>query len=178
MSTKSKKILWILVRVIVAILAIALVAGGIYLYGCNYDNSRGPNYWGEYWTIWENMTDPFSFLPGLLIDLGAIPLVILAVEGLIRLLIWRSKKRAQTMTQEARDTRRLATGTVVLILVAIAFVVFALKSCMGGIFSSEDTSKCTICGKAATHTFQGSGYCTKHYNNAVKWAFDNVADDD
>ena len=36
--------------------------------------------------------------------------------------------------------------------------------------SSSGTSKCTICGKPATHTFQGSGYCNTHYNDAVNWA--------
>ena len=35
--------------------------------------------------------------------------------------------------------------------------------------------KCTICGKKATRSFQGSSYCSKHYNGAVDWAIDNVA---
>lgn len=44
--------------------------------------------------------------------------------------------------------------------------------------SHSDTSQCTICGKSAKKTFQGSGYCTTHYNDAVKWAIDNAADKD
>lgn len=42
--------------------------------------------------------------------------------------------------------------------------------------SSSKGSGCTICGKKATHSFQGSGYCDRHYNDAVKWAIDNVAE--
>ena len=44
----------------------------------------------------------------------------------------------------------------------------------GGSGSGGSTNKCTICGKAATNTFQGSGYCTKHYKDAIVWAMDNV----
>lgn len=43
---------------------------------------------------------------------------------------------------------------------------FALSACGG----SKSTSKCTICKKTATHTFQGSGYCDAHYKDAVSWA--------
>ena len=60
----------------------ALLGLGILLYLCNFDRSRGPNYWGEYWTILDNMFDPFSFLPGLLIDLGLIICIISVVIGL------------------------------------------------------------------------------------------------
>lgn len=44
--------------------------------------------------------------------------------------------------------------------------------------SSNSSSKCTICGQKATNTFQGSGYCSKHYSDAVKWAINNVAEKD
>ena len=50
----------------------AFVGLGVLLYLFNFDNSKGPNRWGDYWTIFDNMGDPFSFLPGLLIDLGII----------------------------------------------------------------------------------------------------------
>lgn len=69
---------------------------------------------------------------------------------------------------------------VIIFVVAVAvFVLFfaLLGSCGGGGGGSRSggsTSKCTICGKAATHTFQGSGYCTKHYKDAIVWAMDNV----
>lgn len=57
------------------------------------------------------------------------------------------------------------------------FLILALVMCLslcacGG---STKTGKCTICGKSATHTFQGYGYCDKHYSNAVRWAIDNVS---
>ena len=47
---------------------------------------------------------------------------------------------------------------------------FALSACGG----SKSTSKCTICKKTATHTFQGSGYCDAHYKDAIVWAMDHV----
>ena len=53
----------------------ACIALGILLYLLNVDRSRGPNHWGEYWTIFDNMYDPFSFSPGLLMDLGLLILI-------------------------------------------------------------------------------------------------------
>ena len=52
-------------------------------------------------------------------------------------------------------------------------LVMCLSLCACG--GSTSTNKCTICRKTATHTFQGSGYCNEHYEDAVYWAFDNVA---
>ncbi len=43
-----------------------------------------------------------------------------------------------------------------------------------GCSSSSGTSKCTICRKTATHTYQGSGYCTEHYKDAIAWSIKNV----
>lgn len=57
----------------------------------------------------------------------------------------------------------------IIALCGILIVLFSLSACGGG------GGGCTICGKAATHTFQGSSYCSQHYNNAVSWAIDNVA---
>lgn len=59
-------------------------------------------------------------------------------------------------------------------MAAIIFSVIlclSLTACGGG----SSSSKCTICKKPATHSFQGSGYCDKHYQNAVTWAINNVA---
>lgn len=44
-------------------------------------------------------------------------------------------------------------------------------------YKTRDMSKCTICGKPSTHTFQESPYCDKHYEDAVKWVFEQHADD-
>lgn len=63
---------------------------------------------------------------------------------------------------------------VYIIAIAIFIGLFLLMSstvrgCSGG----GSGSGCTVCGKSASKTFQGSRYCTTHYNNAVKWAIDN-----
>ena len=47
---------------------------------------------------------------------------------------------------------------------------FGLSACGG----SKSTNRCTICGKTATHAFQGSGYCDTHYKDAVSWAMDHT----
>ena len=63
-----------------------------------------------------------------------------------------------------------------------AILIRSLCACGGGSGGGgsgsrgSSSSRCTICGKAATHTFQGSGYCDRHYNDAVAWAIDNVAE--
>ncbi|MBS5575214.1 MAG: hypothetical protein ACLR8U_13250 [Oscillospiraceae bacterium] len=63
-----------------------------------------------------------------------------------------------------------------------AILILSLCACGGGSGGGgsssrgSSSSRCTICGKAATHTFQGSGYCDRHYNDAVTWAIDNVAE--
>ena len=59
---------------------------------------------------------------------------------------------------------------IVFIIITLLLV---LSMCNGG-GSHYGAGRCTICGKPATHTFQGSGYCDQHYTNAVNWAFDHV----
>lgn len=56
------------------------------------------------------------------------------------------------------------------ILIMAILLSFSLYGCGGG----RGTSKCTICGKSATHTFQGSGYCNTHYADAVAWAAGHI----
>ena len=53
---------------------VGCIALGFVLYLLNFDGSRCTDYFGRYmyWTILDNMCDPFSFFPGLLIDLGII----------------------------------------------------------------------------------------------------------
>ena len=58
---------------------------------------------------------------------------------------------------------------ILTVLLSIAMI-FALVGCS----SSSGTSKCTICRKTATHTYQGSGYCTEHYKDAIAWSIKNV----
>lgn len=59
----------------------ACVILGLILYFLNFDGSKGPNYWGEDWTILDNMFDPFSFLPGLLIDFGIVFFIAAIIIG-------------------------------------------------------------------------------------------------
>ena len=42
--------------------------------------------------------------------------------------------------------------------------------CSAVMFNACGNSECTICGKEATCTFQGSKYCSAHYTKAVAWA--------
>lgn len=63
---------------------------------------------------------------------------------------------------------------VVAFILVIALCM-ALCACDGG---SSSGNKCTICKKTATHTFQNSKYCDSCYEDAVIWAFNNVAGKD
>ena len=66
---------------------------------------------------------------------------------------------------------------IIVVLDAVILLFASLGGCGGGSGGSRSggsTNKCTICGQAATHTFQGPGYCTKHYKDAIIWAMDNV----
>lgn len=61
------------------------------------------------------------------------------------------------------------------IVLVISIIVSACSS-DGSSSSGGSSSRCTICNKSATNTFQGSGYCDKHYKDAINWALDNVSD--
>lgn len=58
---------------------------------------------------------------------------------------------------------------LIILLLALTMCL-SLAACGGG-----HRNGCTICGKTASHTFQGSKYCSTHYINAVKWAFEHVS---
>ena len=48
---------------------------------------------------------------------------------------------------------------------------FTMLCSMAMFTSCGGSSKgCTICGKEASHTFQGSKYCTSHYKDAIVWS--------
>jgi hypothetical protein len=76
------------------------------------------------------------------------------------------------------DSKKGGSGGKIAVMIAVILcIVLCFASCGGSSSSSSksgSTRTCTICGKTATHTFQGSGYCTKHYNDAVNWAMDHV----
>lgn len=56
------------------------------------------------------------------------------------------------------------------IIFAIALVIFiAVKSCSsdGHAPGYGNTSKCTICGKSATHQSDNYGFCDTHWKKAI-----------
>lgn len=57
----------------------------------------------------------------------------------------------------------------------LAVIIYAFSSC-GEAGGKAGSGKCTICNKSASHTFQGSDYCDRHYKDAIEWAVDNVND--
>lgn len=59
------------------------------------------------------------------------------------------------------------TGIIIILVIAI---IIGLVSCGGSGGHAPgygNTSKCTICGKAATHKTSNYGYCTKHWQQAI-----------
>ena len=58
----------------------------------------------------------------------------------------------------------------VLVIIAIAVAILIGINGFGNSSYGGNTDTCTICGKSATHTFQGSGYCDNHYKDAINWA--------
>ena len=63
-----------------------------------------------------------------------------------------------------------------IVLLLVVVLLATLLSACGG--SSSGTSKCTICRQKADTTFQGSGYCTKHYKDAVIWTAEKAWEKD
>ena len=61
-----------------------------------------------------------------------------------------------------------------IISLLLAFTMLCSMAMFTSCGGSDSKDGCTICGKRATHKFQGSEYCTTHYNKAVKWAIDHV----
>lgn len=66
-------------------------------------------------------------------------------------------------------------GMMFIIIIFLLILSMFIGSIGGGNNKNRyGSGRCTICGKSATQTFQGSGYCDKHYKDAVSWAFDHV----
>ena len=63
-------------------------------------------------------------------------------------------------------------GVIALIVVIIIFIAIGLASCgdsSGHAPGYGNTSKCTICGKPATHSTGNYGYCDKHWQDAINY---------
>jgi len=64
---------------------------------------------------------------------------------------------------------------IVGIIIAALVLMFLLWSCSGGSDSATNrgnTSKCTICGKKATHSTSSYGYCDKHWRDMIDSVLD------
>lgn len=79
---------------IILIICICLVAIGLLMHASNFDGCREHDgYWGHrHYSIIDNMFDPFSFLPGLLIDIGLILGIVFA------LITWKISSYKMTVT--------------------------------------------------------------------------------
>lgn len=91
--------------IIFCIVDFALIGLGVWQFYANIGGCRGPNYWGEYWTLDVFMFDPFSFAPGLMIDAG----IILAIVTFIWFLF--ASKAAKTeykfqLVQEQKEQEK------------------------------------------------------------------------
>lgn len=89
------------------------------------------------------------------------------------------KRESNTPSDFQRLNRRLNIIIAVSVfLLLVSVVIYAVQISENSTGSTNNslgsTNKCTICGKAATQKFQGYGYCTKHYKDAIVWAMDNV----
>lgn len=67
---------------------------------------------------------------------------------------------------------------IVVLIIAMGVGIYACvnggcDSCSSSGSSGSSSNKCTICRKPATHTFQGSGYCDEHYQDAITWAMNH-----
>lgn len=63
-------------------------------------------------------------------------------------------------------------GAVIVSAVFIIFIVILIFSILGGMNNGHapgygDTSRCTICGKPATHYSSNYGFCDEHWKTAT-----------
>lgn len=59
--------------------------------------------------------------------------------------------------------------TIVLLVVTVIMLFAVISSCTddGHAPGYKNTSKCTICGKPATHKTDNYGFCNKHWKDAI-----------
>ncbi|MBE7036011.1 MAG: hypothetical protein E7403_01805 [Ruminococcaceae bacterium] len=87
------------------------------------------------------------------------------------------KKRQYSKKDELAADKWLKKFYTAMLILLIVCVAVSLGTSLGtSLIKKGDESKCTICDKPASHSFQGSGYCGEHYNDAVRWAIDNVSE--
>ena len=71
----------------------------------------------------------------------------------------------------SKSSGKRLIGLIAILIVGAVLLGLAL----GSMASSSGNRGCSICHEPATHRFQNTPYCYKHYTNAVNWAIDNVA---
>ena len=86
-----------------------LIGLGLWQFFGNVGGCRGPNYWGEYWSLTAFMFDPFSFSPGLMIDVGLI-LIVCALIWFMRVSsIAKNKYEAQNAQEKKEQAAQNGT---------------------------------------------------------------------
>lgn len=94
-------------------------------------------------------------------------LIVLIFSGVIMLTSQRDIKNEVSVEINKKIFKVTRIITIICALITIiSMLTFLPKSSSG--------SRCDICRKPATHTFQGYGYCDEHYQDAIKWAFEHT----
>ena len=101
-QTTKKKQIFTLIGLCIAVAA--LIGLGLWQFYANIGGCRGPNYWGEYWSLTDFMFDPFSFGPGLMIDTG----LVLALCTFIWFKIASNAAKIKFESQSAQEQKEQA----------------------------------------------------------------------
>lgn len=110
-------------------------------------------------------SDMFWIFPILGISFLIVTFIYLFIYLDSRLELLKREDRANVETQFKSSLKFW-----VVIIAVVVLITLLPYSCS----SSGGNGKCTICGKKGTHNFQNSSYCDEHYEDAVKWSFDNL----
>ncbi len=99
--------------------------------------------------------------------LMATSLIVLMFSGVMMLASRRDINNGVSVETNKKifKVTKIISITCALILI-ISMLVFLPKG--------SSRNRCDICRKPATHTFQGHGYCSEHYQDALNWAFEHT----
>lgn len=113
-----------------------------------------------------------TILGAVFVLVGVVALCI-AVKSATKDAFWSKVKESNKNLKMSRKGYVAYYAVTAIFIIGIG--IFVMRG--GGFsFGGASTDKCTICGKPATHEFQGSGYCNEHYTDAVIWSFRKAAD--
>lgn len=99
--------------------------------------------------------------------LVATSFVVLIFSSAMMLASRRDIKNEVSVETNKKIFKATSIITIICALITIIFILTFLPKSSSG-------SRCDICRKPATHTFQGYGYCDEHYQNAIIWAFEHT----